>query len=87
MNDARISRDNNDIRKYIWYWNQVSPFAEDNSSIGSIAARVIANEVEKMTGKDVFKYSLKHTEKVINLPIKTSVNPLVPGVRNKVTHT
>ena len=37
---------------------QESPFTEDNSSIGSIAKSVIANEIEKMKGKDVFKYTL-----------------------------
>ena len=57
MSDARISQDNDDIRKDLWILKQVSPFAEDNSSIGSIATRVVANEVEKMERKDVCKYS------------------------------
>ena len=52
---------------------QVSPFAEDNSSIESIAASVIANEVEKMERKDVCKCSLKRSEKVKTLRMKTSV--------------
>ena len=29
---------------------QISPFAEDNSSIGSIATSVLANEIEEMEG-------------------------------------
>ena len=52
---------------------QVSPFAEVNSSIGSIATSVIANEVEKMERKDVCKDSLQRSEKVKTLPTKTSV--------------
>ena len=52
---------------------QVSPFAEDNSSIGTIATSVVANEVEKMERKDVCKCSLKRSEKVKTLPTKTSV--------------
>ena len=47
--------------------------AEDNSLIGSIATSVIGNEVEKMAGKDIFKYSLKLSEKVKTLPTRTSV--------------
>lgn len=46
--------------KILWYLKR-SPFAEDNSSIRSIAASVIANEVGKMEGKDVCKYSLKRS--------------------------
>ena len=34
---------------------------KDNSSVGSIPTSVIVNEVEKMEGKDVFKYNLKCT--------------------------
>ena len=73
MSDARISQDNNNIRKVLWHLKQVSPFAEGNSSIGSISASVIADEVEKMERKDVCKYSLKRSEKVKTLPTKTSV--------------
>ena len=73
MSDARISRDNDNIRKVLWHLKQVSPFAEGNSSIGSISASVIADEVEKMERKDVCKYSLKRSEKVKTLPTKTSV--------------
>ena len=51
----------------------MSPFAEDNNSIRSIATNIIANEVENMKAKDVFKYSLKRSEKVKSLPTKTSV--------------
>ena len=54
MSDARISQDNDYIRKALWFLRQVSPFAEDNSSRGSIATRTVANEVEKMERKDVF---------------------------------
>ena len=73
MSDARISQDDNDIRKALWYLKQVSPFAEGNNSIGSITTSAIANEVEKMEGKDVCKYSLKRSEKVKSLPTKISV--------------
>ena len=52
---------------------QVSAFAEDNSSIGNIAASVIATEVEKMDRKDVCNDSLKSSEKVKTLPTKISV--------------
>ena len=73
MSDARISKDNDDIKKALWYLKQISPFAEDNSFIGSIATSAIADEVEKMERKDVCKYSLKRSEKVKTLPTKTSV--------------
>ena len=49
-------------------FNQISPFVEDSSSIGSIA-----NEVQKMEGKDRFKYTLTRSEQVKTLPTKTSV--------------
>ena len=52
---------------------QVSAFAEDSSSIGSIATSVIANEVEKMERKDVCNDSLKSSGKFKTLPTKTSV--------------
>ena len=70
MKDARISRDNDNIRKVLWHLKQVSPFAEGNNSIGSITASVIADEVEKMERKDVCKYSLKRSKKVKTLPTK-----------------
>ena len=73
VSNARISRDNDNIRKVLWHLKQVSPFTEGNSSIGSISASVIADEVEKMERKDVCKYSLKRSEKVKTLPTKTSV--------------
>ena len=41
--------------------------------MGSTATSVVANEVEKMKGKDFFKYSLKRSEKTKTLPTKTSV--------------
>ena len=44
-----------------------------NNSIGSIAASVIADEVEKMERKDVCTYSLKRSEKVKTLPTNTFV--------------
>ena len=37
------------------------------------ATSIIAKEVEKMKGKDNFKYSLKHSEKVKMLPMKISL--------------
>ena len=55
------------------YLKQVSTFNEDNSSAGSIATSITANKVEKMKGKDIFKYSLEHSEKVTTLPMKTSL--------------
>ena len=61
MSNARISQHNDDIRKFLRFLRQVSPFVEDNSSIGSIATSVIANEVEKMERKDACKYSLKRS--------------------------
>ena len=64
MSDVKISRDNDDIRKVLWYLKQVSSLAEDNNSIGSIASSVTTNEVEKMERTYVFKYSLKRSEKV-----------------------
>ena len=69
----KFSRDKDDIRKVLRYLKQVSPFDRDNSSIGSIAVSVIANEVEEMEGKDVFKYSLTRSKMVETLPTKTSV--------------
>ena len=73
MSDARISQDNNNIRKVLWHLKQVSPFAEGNSSIGSIATSVIANEVEKMERKYGCKYSLKSSQKVKTISTKISV--------------
>ena len=67
------SGDNDNIKKVLWYLKQVSSLAEDNSSIGNIASSVITNDVEKMEGKYVFKYSSKRNEKVKTLPTKTSV--------------
>ena len=52
----------------------MSPFVEDNSSIGSIATNVTVNDVGKIEGKDVFKYSLKWSEKIKTVPTKTSNN-------------
>ena len=52
---------------------QVPLFAEDSSSIGSIATSAMAKEVEKMERKDVCKYSLTRSEKVKTLPTKTPV--------------
>ena len=49
MSDARISQDNDDIRKFLWYHFII----EDNSFLGRIATSVIGNEVEKMTGNDI----------------------------------
>ena len=72
MSDTRILQDDDDIRKALWCLKQVSPFAEDNSTIGSIATNV-ANEVEEMKRKYVWKYSPKRSEKVETLPTKTSV--------------
>ena len=57
-----------DIIRALWYLKQVSPFAEGNGSIGSIATSVTGNEFEKMERKDVCK-------KVKTLPMKTSVKP------------
>ena len=73
MSDARISPDKDDIRKVLWYLKQVSLFGKDNSLVGSIATSIIANEVEKMKGKNIFKYSLKRNEKAKPLPMKTSL--------------
>ena len=67
------------LEKVLWYLKEVSPFDQGNSSIGSIATSVIANEVGKTEGKDVFKYSLKHSEKVKHLPKKTSVKLSIKG--------
>ena len=39
--------------------------------MGIIATTVIANEVEKMVGIDVFKYSLKRGENIKTLQAKT----------------
>ena len=47
----------------------LSLFDKENSSIGSIATSVIAKEVEKMEGNDVFKYNLKHSEKFKGLKL------------------
>ena len=52
---------------------QVSAFAKDSSSIGNMATRVTANEVDKMERKDVCNDSLKCSEKVKTLPTKISV--------------
>ena len=52
VSDARISRDNKDVGKVLQYLKKISPFIEDNSSIGSIATNVIVNEVGKMERKD-----------------------------------
>ena len=73
VSDRRISRDNGDIRKVLWFLKQVSSLVEDNSLIGSIATSVIGYEVEKMAGKDIFQYNLNRSEKVKTLPITTSV--------------
>ena len=61
MSDAKISPDKEDIRKVLLYLKQVLPYDKDNSLVGSIATSIIANEVEKMKGKNIFKYSLKRT--------------------------
>ena len=73
MIDARISPDNNNIRKVMWCLKQVLPFHIDDSLVESIATSITAKEVEKMKGKDNFKYSLKHSEKVKMLPMKISL--------------
>ena len=73
VSDARISRDNDNIRKVLWHLKQVSQFAEGNSSIGSISASVIADEVEKMERKDVCKYSLKRRDKVKYVPTEIPI--------------
>ena len=73
MSDARISQDNDNIRKVLWYLKQVSPFAEGNSSIGGIATSATANKVEKMGKKYGCKYSLKNSSKVKTIPTKISV--------------
>ena len=70
MSDAKISPDKDDIRKVLLHLKQVLPFDKDSSLVGSIATSIIANEVEKMKGKNIFKYSLKCTEKVKTLPMK-----------------
>ena len=70
--DGRI--DNDDIKEPLRYLKQVSPFSEDNSSIGSIAKSVITNEVEKMKRKDVYKYSVKRSVKIKTLPKKYLLN-------------
>ena len=67
MSEPRISRDNDHIRKVLWYLKNLSPFGEDRSSIRSTATSIVANEVDKMEGKNVFKYNLKCNE------VKTSV--------------
>ena len=51
--------------KVLWYLEKVSPFDKDNSSVGSIATSIIANEVEKMKGKDIFKYSFPAKRKFL----------------------
>ena len=43
-------------RKVLWYLKQVSPFVEDNSSVGTIATSIIANEVDIM--EDVCKIEM-----------------------------
>ena len=53
--------------------NQLQNFAERNSLLGSIATSVIGYEVEKMTGRDIFKYNLKLSGKVKTLPARASV--------------
>ena len=58
VTDARMSLDNDDIRKVMILK-------------ASIASSVITNEVEKLEGKDVFKYSLK--QRGLRLPTKISV--------------
>ena len=73
VNEARTSRDNDDIRKALWYLKQVSPFAEDSSSIRSTATRVIANEVQKIEKNVVCNYGLKRSQKFKTLPTKTSI--------------
>ena len=73
------------ILEKLLYLKQISPFTDDGS-LRNIATGVIANKgvnnmflafgktiVEKMEGKDVFKYSLKRSEKVKILATKTSV--------------
>ena len=55
MSDTRIPRIKDDIRKVLWYLKPISPFPEDNSSIGRIATSVLANKNEIMEGKEVFK--------------------------------
>ena len=65
---ARISQDKDNKGKILWYFKQISPFTEDSSSTGSIA-----NEVATIEEKDLFKYSLTHSEKVKTWPLKASV--------------
>ena len=81
VDEARTSRDNDDIRKALWYLQQVLPFAEDSSSIRSIASRVIANEVEKMERKVVCNYGLKRSEK---LKLYQQKHPLNLAVKMKL---
>ena len=81
MSDTRIPQVNDDIRKALWYLKQISVFAEDNSSIGTIATSVFANEIEKMEEKYVFKESLNVTRR-LNLYLRK--HPLNLAVKVKL---
>ena len=77
MSHARIPQDYDDIRKALWYLKQASPFAENNSSVGSIVTSVIATEVERMEGNDVFKYSLNVMRRLKLYQRKQPLNVIV----------
>ena len=73
MSGARTSWDNDDTRKSSMALKTNFTICWSSSLIRSIATVAIANEIEKMEGKDVFKYSLKGCKKAETLPTKTYV--------------
>ena len=62
----------------------LSLFDKENSSIGSIATSVIAKEVEKMEGNDIFKYNLKHSQKFKGLKLYKRKHLLSVAVKVKL---
>jgi hypothetical protein len=86
ISNTRVSQDRNDTDTVLSSLRQISPFAEE-MSLRNIATGVVANKdvnvdqfyahgesvIKKMQGCDVFRYTLKRSEKVKTLATKTNV--------------
>ena len=74
-------------RKVLWYLKQVSPFVEDNSSVGTIATSIIANEVDIMEDVCKIEMSVNTVENMARrLKLYQQKDPLNLEVKMKRLH-
>ena len=74
-------------RKVLWYLKQVSPFVEDNSSVGTIATSIIANEVDIMEDVCKIEMSVNTVENMARrLKLYQQKDPLNLEVKMKSLH-